>query len=208
MARQYKLARKMKKITLTAAAKELGVTQPALSGWESERKAPSIEALIRMAKFYGVTTDFLLGLAQEADPRKDWLAAIDPSLIPVLHETPVFSPTRGWAFVDAVTNELHFANGETISANNIGELYIMAPVLMCPSVSNNPALAKSELSEYDEVWVEPISTDRMLQQELRGWYRVKKHFVENIVGQRFYFDFYGAKWLAFALEKEDNQNEV
>ena len=111
MARQYKLARKMKKITLTAAARELGVTQPALSSWESERKAPSIEALIRMAKFYGVTTDFLLGLFQEADPRKDWLEPIDPSLIPVLHETPVFSPTRGWAFADAVTSELHFANG-------------------------------------------------------------------------------------------------
>ena len=102
MARQYKLARKMKKITLTAAARELGVTQPALSSWESERKAPSIEALIRMAKFYGVTTDFLLGLSQEADPRKDWLEPIDPSLIPVLHETPVFSPTRGWAFVDCI----------------------------------------------------------------------------------------------------------
>ena len=33
MARQYKLARKMKGIALTAAAKELGVTQPTLSGW-------------------------------------------------------------------------------------------------------------------------------------------------------------------------------
>lgn len=126
MARQYKLARKMKKITLTAAARELGVTQPALSSWESERKAPSIEALIRMAKFYGVTTDFLLGLSQEADPRKDWLAPIDPSLIPVLHETPVFSPTRGWAFVDAVTEELHFANGETLPASNLTELYSLA----------------------------------------------------------------------------------
>jgi len=26
----------------------------------------------------------------------------------------------------------------------------------------------------------------------------KRRFVENEVGQRFYFDFYGAKWLAFA----------
>ena len=208
MARQYKLARKMKKITLTAAARELGVTQPALSSWESERKAPSIEALIRMAKFYGVTTDFLLGLSQEADPRKDWLEPIDPSLIPVLHETPVVSPTRGWAFVDAVTSELHFANGETLPASNLTELYIMAPVLMCPSVPNNPALTKSELSKYDEVWVEPISTDRMLRQELRGWYCVKKYYVENTVGQRFYFDFYGAKWLAFSLEEKETQNEV
>ncbi len=36
MARQYKLARKMKEIALTAAVKALGVTQPTLSGWESE----------------------------------------------------------------------------------------------------------------------------------------------------------------------------
>lgn len=31
MARQYKLARKMKKIALTVAAKELGISQPTLS---------------------------------------------------------------------------------------------------------------------------------------------------------------------------------
>ena len=42
MARQYKLARKMKGIALTAAAKELGVTQPTLSGWEANgRHLPS-----------------------------------------------------------------------------------------------------------------------------------------------------------------------
>ena len=208
MARQYKLARKMKKITLTAAAKELGVTQPALSGWESERKAPSIEALIRMSKFYGVSTDFLLGLSSEADPRKDWLESIDSSLIPVLHETPVYSPAHGWAFVDAVSNELHFANGETLPVSNAGELFVMAPALMQPSFPKNPALAKTELQEYDEVWVEPISTDPVLRGELRGWYRVKRGYVENTVGQRFYFDFYGAKWLAFAQEEKEIQNEV
>ena len=32
----------------------------------------------------------------------------------------------------------------------------------------------------------------------QGWYYIKRRFVENEVGQRFYFDFYGAKWLAFA----------
>ena len=37
-----------------------------------------------------------------------------------------------------------------------------------------------------------------LRDELRGWYYIKRRFVENEVGQRFYFDFYGAKWLAFA----------
>ena len=43
-----------------------------------------------------------------------------------------------------------------LPASNLNELYIMAPVLMCPSVPNTPALAKAELQEYDEVWVEPL----------------------------------------------------
>lgn len=198
MARQYKLARKTKNITVTAAARELGVTQPALSSWESERKAPSIDSLIRMAKLYGVTTDFLLGLSKDADPRRDWLEPIDASLIPILHETPVYSPSRGWALVDAVNQELHFANGDHITVSNAGELYIMVPTLVQPLFPNGPALTKDRLIHYDEVWVEPISADHTLRQELRGWYRVKAHYVENTVGQRFYFDFYGAKWLAFS----------
>ena len=49
----------------------------------------------------------------------------------------------------------------------------------------------------DCVWVEPISMDAALRDELRGWYHIKRRFAENEVGQRFYFDFYGAKWLAF-----------
>ena len=44
MARQYKLARKMKKIALTAAAKELGVSQPTLSSWKVNEKRPRLKA--------------------------------------------------------------------------------------------------------------------------------------------------------------------
>lgn len=53
------------------------------------------------------------------------------------------------------------------------------------------------VQEYDIVWVEPVSMDSHLRMELRGWYHVKNRFVENEVGQRFYFDFYDIKWLAF-----------
>ncbi len=44
----------------------------------------------------------------------------------------------------------------------------------------------------------PHRNHAALRDELRGWYHIKRRFVENEVGQRFYFDFYGAKWLAFA----------
>lgn len=201
MARQYKLARKMKKITLTAAAKELNVTQPTLSSWESERKNPSIEGLIRMAQFYGVSTDFLLGLDQNRDPRPDWLKAIDPQSLPIFHETPIYSPKYGWAFVDAVEQVLHFASGETIPFTDAGEIFLLPPAFSVPLRPQKMPLNKSELFENMEVWVEPISVDTALREELRGWYRVKKRYIENEVGQRFYLDFYGAKWLAFDAEE-------
>ena len=198
MARQYKLARKMKKIALTAAAKELGISQPTLSSWESERKAPSIEGLIRMSEYYHVSTDFLLGLTTESDPRKDWIEPVDPSVLPALHETPVYVPEKGWAFVDAVEKGLRFADGSVMQNEAVKEVFIIPPAYALPAAQEQEPIPKDQLQEYDEVWVEPISADHALREELRGWYHMKGRYVENEVGQRFYMDFYGAKWLAFS----------
>ena len=125
MARRYKLARKMKKIGLLAAAKELGIAQSTLSNWESERKAPSIEWLIRLSEYYGVTTDFLLGLTSDSDPRPDWLQPVSIKLLPALHETPVYLPNKGWAFVDAADSMLRFANGDSLSFSDVNEALIL-----------------------------------------------------------------------------------
>lgn len=203
MARQYKLARKMKGIALTAAAKELGVTQPTLSGWESERKTPSIEGLIRMAKFYGVTTDFLLGLTADGDPRPDWLRPIVPDILPALHETPVYVLEKGWAFVDAVEKQLRFADGSLLPVADVKNVFLLPPAYTLTNPPDRPPLEKNEVISLDEVWVEPISSDTYLREQLRGWYQVRAHYVENKVGQRFYLDFYGAKWLAFSEEASD-----
>ena len=64
-----------------------------------------------MSEYYHVSTDFLLGLTTESDPRKDWIEPVDPSVLPALHETPVYVPEKGWAFVDAVEKCLRFADG-------------------------------------------------------------------------------------------------
>ena len=183
MARQYKLARKMKGIALTAAAKELGVTQPTLSGWESERKTPSIEGLIRMAKFYGVTTDFLLGLTADNDPRPDWLRPIAPDILPVLHETPVYVLEKGWAFVDAVEKQLRFADGSLLPVADVKNVFLLPPAYTLTNPPDRPPLGKNEVVSLDEVWVEPISSDTYLREQLRGWYQVRAHYVENKVGQ-------------------------
>ena len=61
MSRQFKAARRMNHLKLNEAADKLGVSQPTLSSWESGRKTPTVDNLIKMADLYGVTTDFLLG---------------------------------------------------------------------------------------------------------------------------------------------------
>ncbi len=43
-------------------AKKLGVSKQTVSNWENENIQPSIEALIRIAALFHVSTDYLLGL--------------------------------------------------------------------------------------------------------------------------------------------------
>lgn len=68
--------------------------------------------------------------------------------------------------------------------------------LRTPPALTKP-ISKDELTAFDEVLVEPISVDQELRRQLRGYYRVKNGFVENSMGNRFFFDTYGFQWLAF-----------
>lgn len=43
-------------------AKKLSVAKQTVSNWENENIQPSIEMLIRLAKLFNVSTDYLLGL--------------------------------------------------------------------------------------------------------------------------------------------------
>ena len=43
-------------------AKRLGVTKQTVSNWENENIQPSVEMLMRLARLFNVTTDYLLGI--------------------------------------------------------------------------------------------------------------------------------------------------
>lgn len=168
------MARKQKKITLTAAARALNVSQPTLSAWEGERKNPSVDSLIRMSELYGVSVDYLLGLPAERYHRADLLQPIPVEIIPIFHETPVFSIDRGWAMVDAIEGVLHFADGATQPlAKLVDTCYVLPPAHVIPGMVTEKPLYRDELMDHDTVWVEPISMDSHLRMELRGWYHVK-----------------------------------
>ena len=178
-------------------AERLGVSQPTLSSWESERKAAPLEALVKMADIYGVTTDYLLGRDDLLTPAPEQ-PITKPSLM-ALDGKPVWSPKHGWALVHATERCLTFSDGHTLSFEQTQELYIAPPLFAEPMQSNLPPLSRQELIYHTHmnIWVEPISPDSVLRTELKGWYRVNQRYVENEFGTRFYFDTYGVKWLAF-----------
>ncbi len=56
--RQLRQERGIKQEELGCA---VGVTKQSVSNWENENIMPSIDLLVRLADYFGVSTDFLLG---------------------------------------------------------------------------------------------------------------------------------------------------
>lgn len=48
-----------------ALAKELRVSKQCISNWENDNVQPSIEMLVKLADYFRVSTDFLLGRTQK-----------------------------------------------------------------------------------------------------------------------------------------------
>lgn len=54
-------------LSQNAAAKRMGLGQSSLSSYEAGVREPGMSAILAMAHAYGVSTDFLLGLTDEAE---------------------------------------------------------------------------------------------------------------------------------------------
>ena len=51
-----------KKMSMKQLAKEINTTDAAISNWENGVNEPKISYVVSIAKFFGVTSDYLLGL--------------------------------------------------------------------------------------------------------------------------------------------------
>lgn len=52
-------------ISQVELANKLGVTKQCVSNWENDNILPSIEMLIKLSKYFNVSTDYLLGLSYD-----------------------------------------------------------------------------------------------------------------------------------------------
>lgn len=59
---RIKMLRTENHISQSRLAKALGVSQKAVSLWESDDRVPSATVIASLAKYFGVSADYLLGL--------------------------------------------------------------------------------------------------------------------------------------------------
>lgn len=62
---QIKNLRLSNNLSQVELAEKLGVTKQSVSNWENENIMPSIDMLIRIADFFSVSTDYLLGITED-----------------------------------------------------------------------------------------------------------------------------------------------
>ena len=74
-AQRLKELRKLRGISQVALSSELGLSQQAVGKWETGRSTPDPAMLARIAAFFEVSTDYLLGRAQSAASTDGWRAA-------------------------------------------------------------------------------------------------------------------------------------
>lgn len=57
---KIKELRKAKRVSQVEMASALGLTKQCVSNWENDNIQPSVEMLVKIADYFGVTTDYLL----------------------------------------------------------------------------------------------------------------------------------------------------
>lgn len=58
---RIKELRQARHMTQVELAKALGLTKQCMSNWENDNVAPSVEMLVKIADYFCVSTDYLLG---------------------------------------------------------------------------------------------------------------------------------------------------
>ena len=87
-----------------------------------------------------------------------------------------------------------------VDTREITQLIRENGVMNAKIVSSLDDIDYEEIKNYNEVWLELISSDITQRETLRGTYKVQSNFVEDERGIRFFFSSYGATWLAYELD--------
>ena len=62
LSERLKEVREAQKLSQTEVAEKLGVSKQSIANWENGNIMPSIDMLIKISKYFNVSSDYLLGL--------------------------------------------------------------------------------------------------------------------------------------------------
>ena len=198
MPRNFKEARLLRNLKITEVAAILDVAQSTISSWESGRLFPTPENLIKLSKLYGVSIDYLIGNSSYFD--YDASQPIPKESYIIFHGKPVWSNVYRWVLINSQKNVALLSSGEEIELEKVGDLFVVPSAFSEPDLPMKAPLKREEIKNYNEVWLELISSDITQRETLRGTYKVQSNFVEDERGIRFFFSSYGATWLAYELD--------
>ena len=198
MSRNFKEARLLRNLKITEVAAILDVAQSTISSWESGRLFPSPENLIKLSKLFGVSIDYLIGNSSYFD--YDASQPIPKESYIIFHGKPVWSNVYRWVLINSQKNVALLSSGEEIELDKVGDLFVVPSAFSEPDLPMKAPLKREEIKNYNEVWLELISSDITQRETLRGTYKVQSNFVEDERGIRFFFSSYGATWLAYELD--------
>ena len=198
MSRNFKEARLLRNLKIIEVAAILDVAQSTISSWESGRLFPTPENLIKLSKLYGVSIDYLIGNSSYFD--YDASQPIPKESYIIFHGKPVWSNVYRWVLINSQKNVALLSSGEEIELDKVGDLFVVPSAFSEPDLPMKAPLKREEIKNYNEVWLELISSDITQRETLRGTYKVQSNFVEDERGIRFFFSSYGATWLAYELD--------
>ena len=198
MSYRFKEIRLQAGLSITELAKIMGVSQAAASNWDLDKKVPATETLCKLADFYNVSIDYLLGRSDSTNHKQTESTLLDCCALSCLHGQPVWSYDKGWGIVNAAQGYVIYMDGSTVAFANAQGLRTLPPAFTIGYHAIGTPIPHTDLLSYDKIWVEPIDLEESIRRELKGWYSVKSFYVENEYGNRFYLDTYGNKWLAFS----------
>ncbi len=186
--------------SVAQVANALQVSEITVRSWNNHHKKPPIDTLCRLADLYNVTTDYLLGRPGPSQALSLQARPVPAESLRLLHGCPVWEERNGWGLVDAIRQQILFVDGRAVPFPDTAQVSALPPALAMGYYPLEKPIPHSGLGRHGQVWVSPVGVPPDIQRELQGWYHVHDRYVENELRQRFYFDNYGSKWLAFEGE--------
>lgn len=99
LSNRLKALRSEEKLSQKALAEKIYVSQQTVAKWELNTATPNPETIVKLARLFNCTTDYLLGISDKKTPDSNYAAERDKKLISLLSDLTPAEEARILDFV-------------------------------------------------------------------------------------------------------------